>query len=108
MEAQTYCRFFNKRLPQEWEYQYAAQSGLQYNIYPWGNEDDQSLYPQKTSDRNNPDRPSEVNLYSNGTSRQYSLYDLVGNVWQFTSISEDTHTTRAILKGGSKFLPIGR
>jgi iron(II)-dependent oxidoreductase len=33
--------------------------------------------------------------------------DLVGNVWQYTDIFEDTHTRAAVVRGSSNYYPDG-
>eukprot|EP01084_Bolivina_argentea_P186941 322126_1 len=53
-EARLYCRFYGKRLPHSFEWQYAAQGNTTY-LYPWGNEANAGInYPQTQHGRNIP------------------------------------------------------
>jgi formylglycine-generating enzyme required for sulfatase activity len=81
-------------LPHEWEWQYVAQAGTEYRTYPWGNEWDESKVPEVYSDRerlypNHP--PADVDAHPQGRS-PFGVYDLVGNVWQWTDVYQDSHT----------------
>eukprot|EP01052_Picozoa_sp_SAG31_P029115 SAG31_NODE_2870_length_4974_cov_1.507282_1_plen_65_part_00 len=45
-EAQAYCLHVGKRLPHDWEWQYAGQ-GLDGRVYPWGNLNCSSCFPKQ-------------------------------------------------------------
>jgi len=100
----AYCTFYEKRLPTEWEWQYAAQNGTNL-LYPWGNSWNSNNVPPPNSSRN-PPPPSDVGKYPQGSSLS-GIQDLTGLVWQWTTIFDDIHTTRAILRGGSYYRPQG-
>jgi formylglycine-generating enzyme required for sulfatase activity len=103
-DARAYAHWAGKRLPNEWEWQYAAQ-GTDDRMYPWGNQWDPSAVP--VPDKGHEMRgPDDVQAHPRGAS-PFGVMDMVGNVWQWTSAFEDPHTRSAILRGGSYYQPQG-
>lgn len=78
--AVAFCKWRDKRLPTEIEFEWAAQDGVTPTAYPWGN---------------SPPRNDIVNWGGNGIDTTVpvgsyppnprGLYDMSGNVWHFTS-----------------------
>ena len=101
-DARAFARWAGKRLPHEWEWQYAAQ-GVGGRLYPWGNEWRSDAVPETACGREMPP-PHDVDAHSVGASL-FGVMDLVGNVWQWTDEFVDTHTRAAILRGGSAYQP---
>ena len=103
-DAQAYASWAGKRLPHEWEWQYAAQ-GDDTRLYPWGNEWNASAVPVPDKSRTMRG-PDPVDAHPEGAS-PYGVMDMVGNVWQWTEEFVDEHTRAGILRGGSYYQPQG-
>ena len=122
-DAREYAKWVGKRLPHEWEWQYAAQ-GTDGRRFPWGdcdwlapvmsrgplacpweNDPKDALAPTPDQDRIMLPA-SDVDAHPKGAS-PFGVMDLVGNVWQFTDEYVDDHTRGAILRGGSHYQPQG-
>ncbi|HUO13740.1 MAG TPA: SUMF1/EgtB/PvdO family nonheme iron enzyme [Verrucomicrobiae bacterium] len=103
-DASAYCESNGKRLPHEWEWQYAAQS-TDGRAYPWGsNWREDALPPVDHGPVMRP--PADVTAFPSGAS-PFGVLDLVGNVSQWTDEYRDPHTRAAIIRGGAAYEPTG-
>ncbi len=101
-DARAYARWAGKRLPREWEWQYAAQ-GTDGRLFPWGDDWNADAVPVPNTSRDL-EPPADVGAHPEGAS-PFGVMDLVGNVWQWTDEYVDEHTRAAVLRGGSSYRP---
>jgi formylglycine-generating enzyme len=90
-DAETYAQWAGKRLPTEVEWEYAARGGLDGKDFVWGDEMEpdgkpaantwQGKFPWRSEARRGPGTLPVGRFAANG----YGLYDMAGNVWEWTS-----------------------
>ncbi len=103
-DARAYAAWAGKRLPHEWEWQYAA-LGTDNRLYPWGNNWNAAAVPSIDHSRN-PGPPPDVGVHPEGQS-PFGVMDMVSTVWQWTDEYQDEHTRTAVVRGGSYYQPLG-
>jgi len=91
-DAEAYAKWARKELPTEAEWEFAARGGLDGKNFTWGDEDVQLTTPMANTWQGRfPYENLLVDKYE-GTSpvgsfepNGYGLYDMAGNVWEWTS-----------------------
>jgi len=91
-DAEAYAKWAHKRLPTEAEWEFAARGGLAGKIYDWGDEfHPNGKWMANTHQGHFPDHDAGSDGYvglapvAKFPANGYGLYDMAGNVWQWTS-----------------------
>jgi formylglycine-generating enzyme required for sulfatase activity len=115
--ARAYCEYYGWRLPSEVEWEKAAR-GTDGRAFPWGDEitrnianftfsrdpfEDMSAYGSNTTPVGFYNGNSYSGYQTLNNASPYGLYDMAGNVWQWTGdVYPDQHYR--YMRGGSKNL----
>ncbi|HEX6182183.1 MAG TPA: formylglycine-generating enzyme family protein [Chitinophagaceae bacterium] len=91
-DAEAFAKWAGKELPTEAEWEFAARGGLEGKNFTWGDEDVQLTKPMANTWQGDfPHKNLLVDKYYGASPvgsfppNGYGLYDMAGNVWEWTS-----------------------
>ncbi len=104
-DAKSYCRAQGRWLPTEEEWEYAAR-GTDGRIFPWGNAEPagQLCWNGEGNSLGKGNRQSTCAVASIPAGNSpFGLFDMSGNVWEWTSSTYSATDAARVFRGGSWF-----
>ena len=96
-DVAAYAAWAGLDIPSEAEWEFAARGGLEGNVFAWGNEFKPggkvmaNTWEGRFPDQNLKPRPPGAEAVGSYPANGYGLYDMIGNVWEWT---DDWYTER--------------
>jgi sulfatase modifying factor 1 len=113
-DAEAYAKWAGKRIPTESEWEFAARGGLSGKPYVWGDEfRPNGKWMANTFEGHFPDSNSGDDGYTATSPVEkfppngYGLYDMAGNVWQWTSDWYRPDYYKQLATQGTAYNPLG-